>query len=124
MGRYTLTFPWAVMTFTTSVMTGFLIDDRPPAHVSRAVWRLLEGAIGAGTMTLAAALTHGWLVDRVTIVGPDVVASLHYVVPPFVSVLVPAGAVGFAVGYLVPAWFRDAPRQPAPTATAVLSRAT
>jgi hypothetical protein len=72
---------------------------------------------------LAAALTHGWLLDRVDIVGAEVVESLHYVVPPFVAVLIPAGAVGFAVGYLVPAWFRDAPRPPVPVATAVLSRA-
>ena len=34
--RYTLTFPWSVMTFTTSVMTGFLIDDHPPAHAQPA----------------------------------------------------------------------------------------
>jgi hypothetical protein len=110
------------MTFTTAVMTGFLIDDRPPARVSQGVWRLIEGVIGALSMTLAAALTHGWLVDRVAIVGPDVVQNLHYVVPPFGAVLLPAGAVGFAVGYLVPAWFRKLPPQPASAATVMLSR--
>lgn len=121
--RQSLTFPWSVMTFTTAVMTAFLIDDRPPAHVSPRVWRLIEGVIGAVSMTLAAAQTHGWLVDRVKIVGPEIVESLHYVVPPLGAVLLPAGAVGFAVGYLVPSWFRKVPQQPRSAATAVLSGA-
>jgi hypothetical protein len=124
MRRYSLTFPWSVMTFTTSVMTGFLMDDRPPGHVSRGAWRLVEGAIGAVTLVLAAALTHGWLIDRIAIVGSEVVDSLDYVVPPFVAILVPAAAVGFAVGYFVPAWFREAPRQPAAPAAVVLGQAT
>jgi hypothetical protein len=121
--RHTLTFPWAVMTFTTSVMTGFLIDNRPPARVSPRAWRLFEGVAGAGTMALAAAITYGWLDDRVRIVGPEAVSRLHYVVPPFAAVLIPAGAVGFAVGFLVPEWFRKTPPQPEVVATGLLSRA-
>jgi hypothetical protein len=121
--RHTLTFPWSIMTFTTAVMTGFLIDDRPPAHLSKRVWSFIEGLIGAASMALAATLTHGWLIDRVTIVGPEVVERLNYALPPFRPVLLTAGAVGFAVGYLVPARFRKVPQQqPATAPTAVLTR--
>jgi hypothetical protein len=121
--RYLFTYPWSVMTFTTSVVTAFLIDNPPPTQIPRVAWRMLEGTIGAGTMVVAAVLTHRWLLERLNIIGPEIALRLEYFVPPRAAVLVPAAAVGFAIGYLVPAWFREAPRAPAAVPINALSGA-
>ncbi len=108
--RYLLTYPWSVMTFTTSVMTGFLIDDRPRPGVPRLVWRSLEGIAGAVVMLVAAALTYNWLTELAGTVSFEVKSRLGYSLPPLRSTLGTAGAVGFAIGWLVPTWYREAPR--------------
>jgi len=106
--RSGMTYPWAAMTFTTTVMTAFLIDDRPWRRVPRLVWRLIEG-IGAAAVLLAMSwLTHRWLEDVVQ--APGAIVPAGYAVPPTSMVMIIAGAVGLAIGYLVPTWYREAPR--------------
>jgi hypothetical protein len=107
--RARLTYPWALLSFGTSVVTGFLIDNDPPARWPR-LFRLLEGLVSAATMVGVAYLVHGWLVE---VYQNAQVRPADYHVLRMVSALGTAGVVGFVIGYLVPTWYREAPRRKA-----------
>ena len=111
--RYLLTYPWSIMSFATAVLTGFLVDARPRPEVPRLVWRSLEGLTSAAVMLGAALLTYRWLTELSAGVPFGVLRSLQYAIPPLGSVLGTAATVGFAIGWLVPTWYREAPRVPA-----------
>jgi hypothetical protein len=114
--RWLLTYPWAAMTAGLTLVTAILVDDQPPARWPRWLVSVLEGLCMAAVMVLAARLTVGWLAER---------WELHrslmpgYSPPSLLNVAAKAGAVGFLVGFLVPRWYRDAPRaQPEASAAA------
>ncbi len=106
--RSRYTYPWALMTFATSVVTAYLMDNQVRQGVSRLRWRLWEGLLGAIVMIGVAYVTQSWLVQ----ISPvkETVDTLQCNVPPLLAVMVPAGAVGFYIGFLVPTWCREAPR--------------
>jgi ABC-type sugar transport system permease subunit len=118
--RYLLTYPWSLLTFTTAVMTGILIDDPPTARRPR-LRRALEGLAGAVMMSAGALLTHQWLqeVDKRAAQQPA-----DYQVPWLPRVLVTSAVVGFVIGFLVPHWHRRAPRAPACQAPQTEARCT
>ena len=109
--RWLYTYPWALMTFATAVGIAFLVDDAPPARWPRWIGRTLEGLAQSAVMLTAAYMTQDWLQERVTILGP----FSDYRVPPLASVLANSAIVGFFIGFLVPTWYREAPRERAIT---------
>ncbi len=106
--RHRLTYPWGLLTFTTSVMTGILVDDAPTAPRPR-LRRALEGLAGAAMMCAGTWLTHRWLLEVYNRASqwrpPD------YRVGSLARVLIMSAVVGFVIGFLVPHWYRRAPRQ-------------
>ena len=117
--RYLLAYPWLVVTFVTAVLTAFLVDNPPNPRMSKAKWRVIEGLIAAVVLVAAAIITHTWLVERVTIMGQDLASRLEFYVPPLGVIIAPTALIGFSIGYLVPAWFREVPSSSAALSSTV-----
>jgi len=92
---------WVLLSFTTASTTAFMIDDHPRSIARRWGGRWSEGVV-QGAVTAAIA----FLVGRILL---ETEFDTRLVLAQLVPV---AGAIGFAVGALVPTWYRTpAPRQ-------------
>jgi hypothetical protein len=92
-------YPWACISFVTAAGTSFLIDDVALLPKDRLRW--LEAAGLAVANAAAGIVAHAWLLQ----VSKAPVPSLWVIIPSCV-------AIGGAIGYLIPTWYRDAPRRP------------
>ena len=97
---FSVEYPWMFMAFATAIVTAFLIDFRPPQGLPAKWHRWLEAAMQAAVTALAALLVHWWLGDLATKHGEKT--------PPLISVLIVSATVGFALGFIVPTWYRRA----------------
>jgi hypothetical protein len=97
--QFSRAWPWTIMTFATTVVTAWLTDDRPSARRPASRLRWLEGLGQAALMTGTGWLVHFLLRDS----GGRL--------PDLPSVLLLSAAIGFGIGYLVPAWYREAPHR-------------
>jgi hypothetical protein len=95
------TWPWALLTFAFTFVTAFMIDDVPSAALPTSRLRWVEGSVGAAVLTAVATAVHALL--RQTMQSRPA--------PDLVLVLVLVAVIGFAIGALVPTWYRTAPRQ-------------
>ena len=93
---------WVLLSFTTASMTAFLIDDQPSSIARRWGGRWSEGAV-QGAVIAAIALLVGRILQETELDTKLVLAQLVPV----------AGAIGFAVGALVPTWYRTPARRSA-----------
>jgi hypothetical protein len=93
-----LSYPWALLTFTTAVVIAYLADN-DAARLGR--WlRLIEGLTAALATVLIAYVTYRWLQS---IGNPAAQKS------QFLLSVVPMTAMnGFLLGYVVPTWHRNA----------------
>jgi hypothetical protein len=105
--RHQLTYPWSVLTFAAAVAVAFLVDNRRPTKALPWLWRVLEGMAQAAVMLGAAYVAHGWLMKR----AEGLVSTAAYSVPKLPDVLTRVGLIGFCIGFLVPTWYREAPRE-------------
>ena len=95
--------PWAFMTFATAYGVAFLADDELTTDARfawAAAWLRWVEAI-ALTVVMAAA---GWLVHGLLESTQETVT-----VPELGHIIVLTAAIGFAIGALVPSWYRSAP---------------
>ena len=119
---YWQTSPWAIMTFATTYALAFLADDEPMEGYggvltsSRLRW--VEGVALTLVMVTAAWLVHELLLGahetalEMSLSKPGMqvrrVRSLREI--EMLTVI-----IGFAMGSLVPSWYRAAPAEPAST---------
>jgi hypothetical protein len=109
--RFLYLYPWPTRTFFTSVITGLLTDNVIRLSTSRRHRRILEGFIQAGAMVLVAVFVWFWL-DQTT--SCEAAKKLVCKTPHLACLLAVTGLIGFAIGFTVPTWHREAPRQIAP----------
>lgn len=91
-------WPWTLMTFATTVVTAWLTDNRPSATWPAPRLRWLEGLGVAAVLILTAWGVHLLLGESIAGVQ-------------LLSRVLRAGVIGFSIGFLVPTWYRDAPRR-------------
>ena len=103
--RSELTYPWALITFTTALVTAALVDNPHFSFVSRWQQRCLEGAAQATVMFGVAYVTYQWLLQLSQNIGPTS-CNLSYQMPPKLTIIVMAGVVGFVIGFFIPTWYR------------------
>ncbi|HTG33136.1 MAG TPA: hypothetical protein VLB76_09410 [Thermoanaerobaculia bacterium] len=106
-GHFLESYPWALSSFVTAFMLALMSDDQPTTRISRRHLRWVEGLIGAGSLALTSLVIRSWLAQL-----PPVTSAIahEHVLPPLIPALVRACIIGFAVSYLVPTWYREAPR--------------
>ena len=92
------TYPWFLISFVTAATTAFHTDNRPTEKLTRLRLRWIE-ALSQGMATSAAA----WVAYYWTSTLPS-----HQEFPLSLVLAVPA-AFGFAIGFFVPTWYREAP---------------
>jgi hypothetical protein len=106
--------PWGLMTFTTAYVLALLADDEPGdgwlglRTADRLRW--VEGVALTVAMAATAWLVDGWLQsqrDESRAVDAGVQA-----VRPFLEAEILTVVIGFAIGSLVPSWYRTAPFEP------------
>ena len=120
---YWQTSPWAIMTFVTAYALAFLADDEPMEGyggllaASRLRW--VEGV--ALTLVMVAA---AWLVHELLLGAHETALELRASKPNMLvrpvrslrEIEMLTVIIGFAIGSLVPSWYRAAPAEPASTA--------
>jgi hypothetical protein len=113
--------PWAIMTFATAYGLAFFADDEPQdgymGLLAAGRLRWSEGVGMAIVLAVTAWFVHGYLVSMHT------TALALQIADPSVRVL-PVRAlreielltiiIGFAIGFLVPTWYRSTPSEPQP----------
>ena len=113
---YWQTSPWAIMTFTTAYGLAFLADDElgdgfggllTPARL-----RWAEAVALTAVMCVAAWLVHDLLLSTrdaaltLRVANPDMPVQA---VRPFRDIELMTMVIGFAIGSLVPSWYRTEP---------------
>jgi hypothetical protein len=103
---FVVRYPWALMSFTTAFFTAWLADDPPavPAHLRRQRW--WEAAVQGAVSIATAVVVLAWLAQ----VQPPGALPAYYRLPDPTSALLRAAVIGFIIGYQVPTWYRQAPR--------------
>ncbi len=96
--RFLQTYPWALMSFVTAFVTAFMMDNRPTAVLTRTRLRWIEGLAQAFVTCLSAVVVQQWLhaIRPGRAAGSAVTLTLSAI-------------IGFAIGFLVPTWYREAP---------------
>jgi len=83
-----------------------MTDDEASAYLNRNRLRLAEGLLGALSLILTVLVVFSWL---------DQLALNHQASPahrsPLPLALAMSCAIGFTIGYLIPTWYREAPRE-------------
>lgn len=98
-----ISHPWLLMSFSIAIVTAYLSDNRG-TEFGR--WqRLVEALIQAVSLVLAAYLTHCWLASTNYF-------EIRHVDPArfLLNMTAFAALNGFALGFLVPTWYRKATR--------------
>jgi hypothetical protein len=113
---YWQTSPWAIMTFATAYGLAFLADDEPKAGFGGVLTaerlRWVEGLALTAVLVIAA-----WLVHDLLLGAHETAVTLQATHPDLpVPPVRPLGeielltvVIGFAIGSLVPSWYRTAP---------------
>lgn len=106
----TYSYPWLFMAFASTVLTAFMVDNRPSRRFPATKLRWLE-AFGQGIGSLlAVSLVLWWLADLRPIGGSWEIGV----------VLLRSFMIGGVIGALVPSWYRKAMSvQPAPAKIAI-----
>jgi hypothetical protein len=94
-------FPWLFMTFLTAAGTAYLADDRPGPRLTPTRLRWVEGGMLATVAALGAVVVWYWLAQTGGL-PPHMHFAWH---------VIRAWLLGFAIGFLIPTWFRES-RQP------------
>jgi hypothetical protein len=106
--HFRLGAPWAACSFVTAFMVAWMTDDEPKAWLSRRNLRRLESLAGAGALMLTSAIVLNWQ----TQVAMRLEKPQQPHLPPPLLVAVGLGAtIGFVIAYLIPTWYREAPRE-------------
>jgi hypothetical protein len=121
---YWQTSPWAILTFATAYGLAFLADDEPGDGFARLFTperlRWLEGIALTAVMFIAGWLVHELLVgthETATALRAGNPDMLVQAVRPLRDIELLTVVIGFAIGSLVPCWYRTAPTEaphPAP----------
>lgn len=121
---YWQTSPWAIMTFATAYALAFLADDEPGDGFARlltpARLRWAEAIALTAVMCIAAWLVHELLLGTreaalaLRATDPDMPVQA---VRPLRDIELLTMVIGFAIGSLVPSWYRTTPSEaPRPVA--------
>jgi hypothetical protein len=96
--QFSQTWPWTLMTFATAFLTAWLTDNRPTARWT--AWRLrwVEG-LGQALLMMGTVWVVHLLLGNASSPVPPLARLLH------------SGVIGFGIGFLVPTWYREAPRR-------------
>jgi hypothetical protein len=105
-GHLMLTYPWSLCSFSTAFIVAWMTDDEPTSPLIRNRLRWVEGLAGAGVLVSTAVLVIYWLGQLP--VRPE--TALAHRSPP-AMILAMSSAIGFTIGYLIPTWYREAPRE-------------
>lgn len=101
-----LTYPWCLSSFSAAFVMAWMTDDRPTPVLTRARLRWIEGLGGSGALAVTSLMVRSWL---------DAVATNHQAMPahrsPLPVALTMSCSIGFMIGYLIPTWYREAPRE-------------
>jgi len=106
------TWPWTIMTFATTYGLAFLADDEPrdgfPGLLRADRLRWIEGVALTAVMAATAWLVHNLLLaTHEAALARGAVKVLP--VRPLDEMEILTVLIGFAIGYLVPSWYREAP---------------
>jgi hypothetical protein len=100
-----LTYPWSLCSFAAAFMAAWMMDNSTPVFFGGIRLRWVEGLAGACTQALSVLIVLPWL---------NAVAAQHQALaahrPPLPVALIMNCAIGFTIGYLIPTWYREAPR--------------
>ncbi|MCK5230081.1 MAG: hypothetical protein KAR13_07435 [Desulfobulbaceae bacterium] len=91
-------YRWMLMAFITAFFTAFHLDNRPFWKITCSRLRWIEGFVQAAVNLSAAYIVVCWLDDQ----------NLR---DRLICVLGTTAVIGFVIGFVVPHWYRDAPRQ-------------
>ena len=115
---YWQTSPWAIMTFATAYALAFLADDEPgdgfAGLLTPARLRWAEAIALTTVMCIAAWLVHELLLSTreaalaLRATDPDMPVQA---VRPLRDIWLLTVVIGFAIGSLVPSWYRTAPSE-------------
>ena len=101
----TYSYPWLFMAFASTVLTAFMVDNRPSRRISARQLRWLE-AFGQATGTLLAACLVLWWLADIRPLGT---------IWDILVILLRVFMIGGVIGALVPSWYRKAMSvEPAP----------
>lgn len=95
-----LSYPWMFMAFVTAPITSVLSDYGPSEKISENWWRFMQAATQAALTLLAAEFVFYWLKS----IYPTELGFPYRET----RVMVISTAVGFAIGFAVPYWYRRA----------------
>jgi len=101
--EWSVRYPWVLLTFASAFITAWLADNETPAPGGRMRSRILEGGTQATVALLTSVLVRRWLGEMLPPTDPDL--------PPWPLVLSLTPIIGFVIGFLVPTWYREAPRE-------------
>ena len=96
--RFTnMSYPWMLTAFVTAATVSFLLDNKPVYGLTWRQMRWLEGAVLATANVITAYVVTLWLTD------------IRGHAPPVDEMLPGAAVIGFLIGFIIPAWYRNAP---------------
>jgi hypothetical protein len=96
--KFLQSYPWSLMSFMTAATVALLMDNRPAGAVTRLGLRFIEGVAQGGVTLVTGLIVYRWLLAT----GPAPSFSLG-------MMLTVSTIIGFAIGFLVPTWYREAP---------------
>jgi hypothetical protein len=105
---FAVRYPWALMSFMTAFVSAWLADDPPAPAGETTQQRRREGLVQAAASVVTAAVVLTWLSD----VATSAALPGGYTLPDPFSAMLRAAVIGYVIGYNVPTWYREAPREP------------
>jgi hypothetical protein len=99
-------YPWMILPAALTGITAALCDNKPWIRFDARAQRIIEGLSGGMSMAVFACLTY-WLLVAVN-------SKSGYDIPSAGFVVGLASSIGLVVAFLVPSWYREAPRSPDP----------
>jgi hypothetical protein len=98
--------PYSLCAFLAAFMIAWMIDDRPTSRLSRDGLRWTEAIVGGVTLLASSFMAMQW-VANLALRHPELQKILAKQPPvPILAVGLPC-AIGFAIAYLVPTWYRE-----------------
>jgi hypothetical protein len=105
-GHLLLTYPWSLCSFSTAFAVAWMTDDEATTLIPRDRLRWIEGLAGAVVLMFTVLIVFPCL-DQLALKHETALAHRS----SLSVALIMSCAIGFVIGYLIPTWYREAPRE-------------